>query len=48
VQHAGPLVEGLVRRNDDRLSLQVALVHDLEEDVGRVLWVGEVAELVDD
>ena len=48
MEHGGPLLEGLVRRDDDRLLLQVALVDDLEEDVGRVLRVGEVTEFVDD
>ena len=47
VEHAAPGLERLVRREDHRATAQVAVVHDVEEYVGRVASVGEIADLVD-
>jgi hypothetical protein len=47
VEHAAPALEGLVGREDHRATAQVAVVDDVEEHVGRVASVGEVADLVD-
>jgi len=48
VEDSGPGGEGFVGGDDNRAALEVSLVDDLEEDVGGVEWVGEVAEFVDD
>ena len=48
MQHAAPLLEGLVGREDHRATLEVALVDDVEEHVRGVVAVCEVAHLVDD
>ena len=46
-EHRGPLCEGLVGREDDRLVLLVPAGDDLEEQVSVPRVVGEVADLVD-
>jgi hypothetical protein len=48
VEDAAPGGERLVRREDHRAPMQVAVVHDLEEHVRGVRAVAEVANLVDD
>jgi len=48
VEDSAPVVERLVGGEDDRPPTQVAMVDDLEEDVGGVGAVGEVADFVDD
>jgi hypothetical protein len=47
VEHAAPVGEPLVGREDHGALAKVAVVHDVEEDVGGVVAVGEVADLVD-
>ena len=48
VQHAAPGAERLVGGEDHGPVMQVAVVDDLEEDVGGVRPIAEVADLVDD
>jgi len=48
VQHPSPRPERLVRREEQGPAVQVAVVDDLEEHVGRVGAVAEIADLVDD
>ena len=48
VQHLAPALRVLVRREDHRAPLDVTLVDDVEEHVGGVVAVREVADLVDD
>jgi len=48
MQHAAPCRGLLVGRDEHRAAAQVALIDDLEEAVGGVGAVGQVAELVDD
>ena len=48
VQHAAPRGERLVGGEDHRALVQVAVIHDLEEDVGCVRAIAEIADLVDD
>lgn len=48
VEDPAPGAERLVRGEEHRAVMQVPLVDDVEEDVGRVGAVGEVAHLVDD
>ncbi len=47
VEDLAPNVEGLVGGEDHRATLEVPLVDDVVEDVGRLVAVGEVADLVD-
>jgi hypothetical protein len=47
VQDLAPGVEGLVGGEDHRAPLEVALVDDVVEDVGRLVAVGQVANFVD-
>ena len=46
VQHAAPRVRGLVRGDDNRAACEVAAVNDLEQQVGGIRAVGQVAQLV--
>jgi len=48
VEDATPGVERLVGGEDHRALFQVALVHDVEEQVRRVVAAGQIAELVDE
>jgi hypothetical protein len=48
VEHAAPGIERLVGGEDHRALLQVALVHDVEEQVGGVVTARQVADLIDD
>jgi hypothetical protein len=48
VRHAAPRGERLVGGEDHRALVQVAVIHDLEEDVGCVRAIAEIADLVDD
>jgi hypothetical protein len=48
VKHGPPTLWMLVRGEDHRTSSDVAIVDDVVEDVGGVVAVGEVANLVDD
>jgi len=48
VQDLAPVLGVFVGREDHRALLDVALVDNVEEDVGRVVTVGEVADLVDE
>jgi hypothetical protein len=47
VEHPSPRSERLVRREEHGPAMQVAVVDDLEEYVGRVGAVAEIADLVD-
>jgi hypothetical protein len=47
VKHPAPVLEGLVGCEEHRALAQVAFVDDVEQDVGGVGPVGQVAELVD-
>jgi len=47
VQDPAPRGEGFVRREKHRAVVQVAFVDDVEEDVGEVGPVGEIADFVD-
>jgi hypothetical protein len=47
VEHAAPGRQGLVRREEHGALVQVAIVHHLEEHIGRVGPVAEIADLVD-
>ena len=48
VEHLAPLVEALVGRKDDGAAVEVAAIDDAIEDVGGVIDIGQVADLVDD
>ena len=48
VEDRSPLPRVLVGREDHRAALQVPVVDDVEQDVGGVRTVGEVADFVDD
>ena len=48
VQHLAPVFERLVGGEDHRLGALVALVDNMEEHVGGVGAVGEIAHFVDD
>ena len=48
VKDASPLPRPLVGGEDHRLLAEVAVVDDVEEDVGGVLTAGHVAHLIDD
>jgi len=48
VEDAAPLREGLVGGEEHGPSVEVAAVLDLEEDIGSLRTVGEVADLVND
>ena len=47
MQDATTRADGLVRREDHRTLSTMALVDDLEEHIGRVCPVGEVADFID-
>ena len=47
VQHAAPGRQRFVGGEDHRALVEVAVVDDLEEDIGRVGAVAEIADLVD-
>jgi hypothetical protein len=47
-QHLPPLVQGLVGGGDHGPLAQVPVVHHMEEHVGGVLCIGQVADLVHD
>ena len=48
VEHSAPGAQRLVRREQHRAVMQVALVDDVEEDVGGIGPVAEIADLVYD
>ena len=48
VQHLSPFTQGLVGSEDHGPLTQVPVVHDMKKDVGGVLPIGQVADLVDD
>lgn len=48
VKDLAPSIEGLVGREDHRPLLEMALIDHVVEHVGRVVAVGQVADLVDD
>jgi hypothetical protein len=48
VQDAAPGIERLVGGEDHGATVQVAVVDDVEEDIGGVGAIGQVAHLVDD
>ncbi len=47
VKDLSPGVDRLIRRENHGSAFEVALVDDLEEHVGRIRWMDEVADLVD-
>ena len=46
VQHLAPGAERFVGGEDHRALLQVAIIHHMEQNVGGILSVGQVAYLV--
>jgi hypothetical protein len=48
VQHAAPRIEGFVGREHHRPPFPMAVIDHMEEHVGRIRPVGEIADFVDD
>ena len=48
VQDATPRGDGFVGREDHRAATAMPFIDDMEEHVGRVRPVGEVADFIDD
>jgi hypothetical protein len=48
MEDLAPVLQALVGREDDGPAIEVAAVDDAVEDVGGVIDVGQVADLVDD
>ena len=48
VEHPAPGAQRLVGRKDHRALVAMAIIDDVEEHVGRVGPVGQIADLVDD
>ena len=48
VEHLAPGFEGFVGGEDHGSLVQVAIIDDLEEDIGSIRAVGEIPDFVDD